>query len=210
MVKYVLLAAVVLLVVQLTVVGFFYPEKQLRQLFEQEQSSLSDDLSVTEQRLLAEFATMAEESIIHRSGLGPGIRQLFVPSQEQLRRSGQLSTMGKAWFEQISGRFTLLSCLFYEYMLRWGVFFIRFEFVLMILSGAVISGYLKRKIRQSAFGITTSVRQRLSLRALLAWLYLCVLLNFSPLPFSMVQAWTELIVGAWLLCSCVANLQKRI
>ena len=208
--KYLIIALLIIVGAEILVMAVFYPEENLRKMFAAEQNSLSGELSAEDQIFVAGFARTAEDSVLHQSGLAGGIRAIFLPSDDQKKKSGNLSEMGQGMFEKISKRFSLMSELFYEYMLRIGTVLVCFRFCIAVFVLSLISGILKRKIRQNTFAGTSSVRQTIAVRGLFAVCYISLLADLSPFVFGITSLTVQCLSAGFFLCMTVTNMQKRI
>ncbi len=210
MIRYVLLAALAAVILELGTVMILVPEKTLQEVFLREQEILSRELREAEQIRAAAFAAGAEQSVIRDSGLSRVIRGALVPDQDQRRRSGDLAGMGQGLFQQVSHRLGIMSMIFYEYMLRAGVFLAQWDLHLILWICFLSAGLIRRGIRRHSFAGSSSVRLHLGFRGLLASLWLFLMLDLSLVPFSALSALLQTAVLAWLAGVVVANLQKRL
>jgi hypothetical protein len=210
MMKYVVFGLIFAIASEVLFMFVFYPEENLRDFFIREQNALSSDLSRSKQLFVAGFAGAAEKMIIHDSGLSKGVRAVFLPSDAQMKNSGDLAEMGHGMFATISGRFSLMSELFYEYMLRLGTVAAFWKLWISLLAVSVLSGILKRRIRQNTFGKTSSLRQALAVRGLFTVCYVLLLAALSPLIFGVVPMVVAMCLVSFFLGTAVTNFHKRI
>lgn len=208
--KYLIIVLLLAPVLEVTALMLACPAGILEKSFEEETRRLSGELYEEELMKLAGFAGFMERKVLRESGAAPLLRRIFVPDEEERKRSGALADMGAGMFLEVSKRFSLMSALFYRYMLRLGVFVLRAEAFVPVMLAALVSGFLRRRIRRSAFGITSAVRQRFAVRGLVATLWLSLLYDLSPCLFTPAVAAFEVICACFFVGSTVANLEKRI
>ncbi|MBQ8978087.1 MAG: DUF4400 domain-containing protein [Succinivibrionaceae bacterium] len=148
--------------------------------------------------------------VITGSGFSDLVHTMFIPDREGREKSGVLADLGGGMFSWLEYRFSLMSLFCYEVLARWNEIMLWYPQLLCVGFMSAAGGWLRRKIKQTNFEISSAAREKYALTGMLAVLVLMAVWLTVPLHLGigvLTVLWTVECVLAGIV---TANLQKRI
>ena len=191
-------------------IAFLVPQDFIVGEIEKEQQPWSQIYETETVGGILHDAGLAHHELFVESGLTGFVHKVFIPDREEKEKSGVLSGFGSGMFAWLANRFNLMSLYCYEVICRFFLILLWIKPLCLVTLMCGLSGYWKRKIKQTNFEISSSVRERYAMRCIAVTVLIIAAVLTVPkyIDFNaVIIAW---VAASVMLGVVIANLQKRI